>query len=32
MLFSTDGSSVDDQVAKLLAGHRIGVGESCTGG
>jgi nicotinamide-nucleotide amidase len=32
MLFSTDGSRVDDQVDKLLAGHRIGVGESCTGG
>jgi competence/damage-inducible protein CinA-like protein len=32
MLFSTDGSSVDDQVDKLLAGRRIGVGESCTGG
>jgi competence/damage-inducible protein CinA-like protein len=31
-LFSTDGSSVDDQVAKLLAGRRIGVAESCTGG
>ena len=32
MLFSTDGASVDDQVAKLVGGHRIGVGESCTGG
>jgi nicotinamide-nucleotide amidase len=32
MLFSTDGASVDDQVAELLAGRRIGVGESCTGG
>ncbi len=32
MLFSTDGASVDDQVAELLGGHRIGVGESCTGG
>src|SRR5207302_6404131 len=31
-LFSTDGSRVDDQVAELLAGRRIGVGESCTGG
>jgi nicotinamide-nucleotide amidase len=31
-LFSTDGSSVDEQVAKLLAGRRIGVAESCTGG
>ena len=32
MLFSTDGASVDDQVADLLEGHRVGVGESCTGG
>jgi nicotinamide-nucleotide amidase len=31
-LFSTDGSSVDDQVAGLLAGRRIAVAESCTGG
>jgi nicotinamide-nucleotide amidase len=31
-LFSTDGSLVDDQVAELLAGRRIGVAESCTGG
>ena len=31
-LFSTDGKTVDDQVAELLAGRRIGVGESCTGG
>jgi nicotinamide-nucleotide amidase len=33
-LFSTDGSSIDDQVAALLAdgGHHVGVGESCTGG
>jgi nicotinamide-nucleotide amidase len=31
-LFSTDGSSVDEQVAELLRGRRIGVGESCTGG
>ncbi|HEX8066280.1 MAG TPA: competence/damage-inducible protein A [Thermoleophilaceae bacterium] len=31
-LFSTDGSSVDDQVAGLLAGRRIGVAESCSGG
>jgi nicotinamide-nucleotide amidase len=31
-LFSDDGSSIDDQVASLLAGRRIGVGESCTGG
>jgi nicotinamide-nucleotide amidase len=31
-LYSTDGSWVDDQVAELLRGHRIGVAESCTGG
>jgi nicotinamide-nucleotide amidase len=31
-LFSSDGSLVDDQVAELLAGRRIGVAESCTGG
>jgi nicotinamide-nucleotide amidase len=31
-LFSTDGKSVDEQVAELLAGRRIGVAESCTGG
>jgi nicotinamide-nucleotide amidase len=31
-LFSEDGSSVDDQVAALLAGRRIGVAESSTGG
>ena len=32
VLFSTDGSSVDEQVAGLLAGRRIAVAESCTGG
>ena len=32
MLFSTDGARVDDQVAELLRGHRVAVGESCTGG
>ena len=32
MLFSTDGSSVDEQVAALLAGRRIATAESCTGG
>jgi nicotinamide-nucleotide amidase len=32
MLFSRDGSSVDDQVAELLAGRRAAVAESCTGG
>jgi nicotinamide-nucleotide amidase len=31
-LFSTDGSSIDDQVAELLAGRWVGVAESCTGG
>ena len=31
-LFSTDGSRVDDQVAALLEGRSLAVGESCTGG
>ncbi|MGQ0779170.1 MAG: competence/damage-inducible protein A [Pseudonocardiales bacterium] len=31
-LFSTDGSTLDDQVAALLTGRLIGLGESCTGG
>jgi nicotinamide-nucleotide amidase len=31
-LFSTDGSSIDDQVASLLADRRIGLAESCTAG
>jgi nicotinamide-nucleotide amidase len=31
-LFSTDGSTIDEQVAALLKGHRIATGESCTGG
>src|SRR5680860_167587 len=31
-LFSTDGSSVDEQVAQLLAGRTMAVAESCTGG
>jgi nicotinamide-nucleotide amidase len=31
-LYSTDGSTVDEQVAELLAGRRIAVAESCTGG
>lgn len=31
-LFSRDGSSIDDQVAQLLTGRRIGLGESCTAG
>src|SRR5207248_1270921 len=32
VLFSSDGSSVDEQVAKLLNGRRVAVAESCTGG
>jgi nicotinamide-nucleotide amidase len=31
-LFSLDGSTVDAQVAQLLAGRTIAVAESCTGG
>jgi len=31
-LFSSDGSSVDRQVADLLAGRRVAIAESCTGG
>jgi nicotinamide-nucleotide amidase len=31
-IFSEDGSLVDDQVAKLLAGRRIATAESCTAG
>jgi nicotinamide-nucleotide amidase len=31
-LFSTDGSSIDEQVAALLQGRRIATAESCTGG
>ncbi|MEA2411650.1 MAG: nicotinamide-nucleotide amidase [Thermoleophilaceae bacterium] len=31
-LFSADGSSIDDQVAALLAGRRIATAESCSGG
>jgi nicotinamide-nucleotide amidase len=31
-LFSTDGSSVDEQIARLLDGRQIAVAESCTGG
>jgi nicotinamide-nucleotide amidase len=31
-LFSLDGSTIDDQVAGLLAGHTLAVAESCTGG
>jgi nicotinamide-nucleotide amidase len=32
LLFSRDGSTVDDQVAQLLAGRWIAAAESCTGG
>ncbi len=32
LVFSLDGSSLDDQLAELLAGHRIGLAESCTAG
>lgn len=31
-VFSVGGETIDEQVAGLLAGHRIGVAESCTGG
>jgi len=31
-VFSRDGSSLDEQVAQLLRGRRIGLGESCTAG
>jgi nicotinamide-nucleotide amidase len=31
-LFSSDGSTVDEQVARLLRGRTIAVAESCTGG
>ncbi len=31
-IFSEDGSTVDDQVAKLLDGRRIATAESCTAG
>jgi nicotinamide-nucleotide amidase len=30
--FSLDGSTIDDQVAKLLQGRRLGLAESCSGG
>ncbi|MBB3751695.1 nicotinamide-nucleotide amidase [Mycolicibacterium sp. BK634] len=32
LVFSEDGSRVDDQVARLLAGRRIATAESCTAG
>lgn len=31
-IFSEDGSSIDDQIAGLLAGRRIATAESCTAG
>ena len=31
-LFSADGETIDAQVANLLAGHTIGLAESCSGG
>ena len=31
-LFSQDGSTIDEQVARLLSGHTIATAESCTGG
>jgi nicotinamide-nucleotide amidase len=31
-LFSIDGSTIDEQVAMLLRGRRLAIGESCTGG
>jgi nicotinamide-nucleotide amidase len=31
-LFSDDGSTIDEQVARMLTGHRIAVAESSTGG
>jgi nicotinamide-nucleotide amidase len=31
-VFSGDGSSIDQQIAQLLAGRRIGLAESCTAG
>ncbi len=31
-LYSEDGSTIDDQLAGLLSGHRLAAAESCTGG
>jgi nicotinamide-nucleotide amidase len=31
-LYSTDGTTVDEQVSRLLVGRRIGLAESCTAG
>ncbi|MFT3862692.1 MAG: competence/damage-inducible protein A [Solirubrobacterales bacterium] len=30
--FSLDGETIDEQVAKLLRGHKLGLAESCSGG
>jgi nicotinamide-nucleotide amidase len=30
--FSLDGETIDEQVAKLLKGRKLGLGESCSGG
>ena len=30
--FSVDGETIDEQVAKLLQGHKLGLAESCSGG
>lgn len=32
VIFSLDGSTIDDQVANLLAGRSVATAESCTGG
>lgn len=32
VIFSEDGSSIDDQIARLLTGRRIATAESCTAG
>ncbi len=31
-VFSRDGSTIDEQIAELLIGRRLGLAESCTGG
>lgn len=31
-LYSDDGSTIEELLARHLAGHRLGIGESCTGG
>jgi nicotinamide-nucleotide amidase len=32
VIFSLDGTTIDDQVAELLEGHTVATAESCTGG